>query len=129
LYRVDNFKGFTNFLGLLYSKGLVNSFVINDCITRLVNLIYNTTWGQTESENVYEGYRRILNNTLKAIEKKTEYKDTDLKFVNQLMKIHHEITEKNKSSSKLRRFTMMYHGESEKRLQKLITVVENSIKA
>ncbi len=129
LYRVDNFKGFTNFLGLLYSKGLVNNFVINDCITRLVNLIYNTTWGQTESENVYEGYRRILNNTLKAIEKRTEFKEADLKFLQQLMKVHQDITEKNKSSSKLRRFTMMYHAENEKRLQKLITQVENNIKA
>ena len=94
-------------------------FVINDCITRLVNLIYNTTWGQTESENVYEGYRRILNNTLKAIEKRTEFKELDLKFLQQLMKVHQDITEKNKSSSKLRRFTMMYHDESEKKLNKL----------
>jgi hypothetical protein len=120
LYRVDNFKGFTNFLGLLYSKGLLNSFVINDCIGRLINLIYGTTWGQTESENVYEGYRRILNNVLKALEKRTEFKENDVKFLNQLMKHHMDITTRNKSSSKLRRFTMMYHAENEKRIQKMV---------
>jgi hypothetical protein len=43
------------------------------------------------------------------------------------MKTQQDITEKNKSSSKLRRFTMMYHGENEKRLQKLITLVESNI--
>lgn len=121
LYRVDNFKGFTNFLGLLYSKGLVNGFVINDCIGRLINLIYGTTWGQTESENVYEGYRRILNNVLKALEKKSELKENDVKFLNNLMKHHLDITERNKSSSKLRRFTMMYHAENEKRIQKMVS--------
>jgi hypothetical protein len=126
LYRVDNFKGFTNFLGLLYSKGLVNSFAINDCIIRLINLIYNTTWGQTESENVYEGYRRILNNVIKTFEKKSELKENEIKFLNQIMKHHQDITTRNKSSSKLRRFTMMYHAENEKKLQKMLSSVEKT---
>jgi hypothetical protein len=121
LYRVDNFKGFTNFLGLLYSKGLVNHFVINDCMNRLVNLIYGSTWGQTESENVYEGYRRIMNNVLKSLEKKSERTDNDNKFIQNLIKLHQEVTNKNKSNSKLRRFTMMYHAENEKRIEKLLS--------
>lgn len=127
LYRVDNFKGFTNFLGLLYSKGLINSFVVADCLSRLVNLIYNTTWGQAESENVYEGYRRIMNNTLKHIETKNlkELKETDKKFIHQLQKIHTEIQTKNVSASKLRRFTMMYHDENDKRIQKIIQAMDN----
>jgi hypothetical protein len=127
LYRVDNFKGFTNFLGLLYSKGLINSFVVADCLSRLVNLIYNTSWGQAESENVYEGYRRIMNNTLKHIETKNlkELKDTDKKFIHQLQKIHSEIQTKNVSASKLRRFTMMYHDENDKRIQKIIQAMDN----
>jgi hypothetical protein len=122
LYRVDNFKGFTNFLGLLYAKGLINSFAINDCLTRLVKLIYDTTWGQAESENVYEGFRRIMNNIIKHFESKNpkDLKDTDKKFLQQLQKIHVDIQARNKSSSKLRRFTMMYHDENEKKIQKLI---------
>ncbi len=122
LYRVDNFKGFTNFLGLLYAKGLINSFAINDCLTRLVKLIYDTTWGQAESENVYEGFRRIMNNIIKHFEGKNpkDFKDTDKKFLQQLQKIHVDIQTRNKSSSKLRRFTMMYHDENEKKIQKLL---------
>jgi hypothetical protein len=122
LYRVDNFKGFTNFLGLLYSKGLINSGVVSTCLQRLVTLIYNTTWGQTESENVYEGYRRIINNLLKSLESKSkeEFKENDMKFLLQIQTIHAEIQTKNKSASKLRRFTMMYHEENDKRIQKLI---------
>jgi hypothetical protein len=127
LYRVDNFKGFTNFLGLLYSKGLINNFVVADCLSRLVNLIYNTTWGQAESENVYEGYRRIMNNTLKHIETKNlkELKDTDKKFIHQLQKFHSEIQTKNVTASKLRRFTMMYHDENDKRIQKIIQSMDS----
>ncbi len=122
LYRVDNFKGFTNFLGLLYAKGLINSFAINDCLTRLVKLIYDTTWGQAESENVYEGFRRIMNNIIKHFESKNpkDLKETDKKFLQQLHKIHVDIQTRNKSSSKLRRFTMMYHDENEKKIQKLL---------
>ena len=124
LYRVDNFKGFTNFLGILYSKGLINSFVVYDCLNRLVNLIYGTTWGQTECENVSEGYRRILNHAIKTLEKKSELKENDVKFLTQLIKTHQEIHTKNASSSKLRRFTMMYHEENSKKLQKLLSSVK-----
>jgi hypothetical protein len=122
LYRVDNFKGFTNFLGLLYSKGLINSSVVTTCLQRLVTLIYNTSWGQTESENVYEGYRRIINNLLKSLEGKSkeDFKENDMKFLLQIQTIHSEIQTKNKTASKLRRFTMMYHDENDKRIQKLI---------
>jgi hypothetical protein len=122
LYRVDNFKGFTNFLGLLFAKGLINSFAINDCMTRLVKLIYDTAWGQTESENVYEGFRRIMNNIIKHFESKNpkDFKESDKKFLQQLQKIHQDIQTKNKTSSKLRRFTMMYHDENDKKIQKLL---------
>lgn len=124
LYRVDNFKGFTNFLGILNSKCLINNFVINDCIVRLINLIFNTSWGQIESENVYEGYRRIFNNIIKSLEKKTEFNDNDIKFINKILENHIDITNRNKIINKLRRFTMMCHTENEKRIQKLV----NSIK-
>jgi hypothetical protein len=122
LYRVDNFKGFTNFLGLLFAKGLINSFAINDCLTRLVKLIYDTAWGQAESENVYEGFRRIMNNVIKHYESKnpSELKESDKKFLHLLQKTHVDIQNHNKSSSKLRRFTMMYHDENEKKIQKLL---------
>jgi len=118
-YRVDNFKGFTNFIGLLYSKGLLNAKVIHTCLTKIKDLIFNTTWGQNECENAYEGYRKILNHVSVSLEKKTEFNDSDKKFISVLYDLHEEIKMKNKSSSKLRRFTMMYHEESEKKIVKL----------
>jgi len=118
-YRVDNFKGFTNFLGLLYSRGLINAKVLHSCMTKVVSLIFDTTWGATECENAYEGYRKMLNHVITTFEKKSEITDTDKKFLNALSELHEEIKTKNKASSKLRRFTMMYHEESEKKLNKI----------
>lgn len=118
-YRVDNFKGFTNLLGLLYSHGLINGKVLHTCMVKIISLIFDTTWGATECENAYEGYRKTLNHVIGSFEKKTEFNDSDKKFINALCDLHEEIKTKNKSSSKLRRFTMMYHDESEKKLLKL----------
>jgi len=118
-YRVDNFKGFTNFLGLLYSRGIITAKVLFTCMTKVIGLIYDTTWGPTECENAYEGYRKMLNHTITTFEKKSEFTDSDKKFLGFLWDLHEEIKTKNKSTSKLRRFTMMYHDESEKKLCKL----------
>jgi hypothetical protein len=118
-YRVDNFKGFTNFLGLLYSRGLINAKVLHTCMSKVIGLIFDTTWGSTECENAYEGYRKMLNHVISTFEKKSEYTDSDKKFLSALTELHEEIKTKNKSSSKLRRFTMMNHDENEKKLTKL----------
>jgi len=118
-YRVDNFKGFTNFLGLLYSRGLINGKVLHTCMTKVVSLIFDTTWGTTECENAYEGYRKMLNHVILTFEKKLEFTESDKKFFDTLSNFHEEIKTKNKAQSKLRRFTMMYHDESEKKLNKL----------
>jgi len=118
-YRVDNFKGFTNFLGLLYSRGLINGKVLHTCMIKVISLIFDTTWGATECENAYEGYRKMLNHVIGTFEKKSDFNDSDKKFLCALWDLHEEIKTKNKSSSKLRRFTMMYHDESEKKLFKL----------
>jgi hypothetical protein len=118
-YRVDNFKGFTNFLGLLYSRGIINGKVLHTCMTKVVGLIFSTTWGATECENAYEGYRKMLNHVILTFEKKAEYTESDKKFIDALIISHEEIKTKNKTHSKLRRFTMMYHDESEKKLTKL----------
>lgn len=118
-YRVDNFKGFTNFIGLLYSCGLINGKVLHTCMIKVISLIFDTTWGAIECENAYEGYRKMLNHVITTFEKKSEFNDSDKKFIFALMELHDQIKTKNKLSSKLRRFTMMYHDESEKKLTKL----------
>jgi hypothetical protein len=61
----------------------------------------------------------MLNHVIGTFEKKTELNDSDKKFISAVTDLHEEIKTKNKSSSKLRRFTMMYHDESEKKLTKL----------
>lgn len=119
-YRVDNFKGFTNFLGLLYSYGLINGKVLHSCMVKVISLIYDTTWGTTECENAYDGYRKMLNHVIGTFEKKLNFNDSDKKFIDALWKLHEEIKTKNMSMSKLRRFTMMYHDESEKKMAKLL---------
>ena len=71
------------------------------------------------NKNAYDGYRKMLNNIITTLEKKTEYTETDKKFISALFDLHEEIKTKNKTLTKLRRFTMMYHDESEKKLTKL----------
>lgn len=117
-YRVDNYKGFTNFLGLLYAKNLLSYKVIVKCLEKVIALIYHDNWGQSEAENAYDGYKNIVKHCVDSLEKDSN-NDNAKGFIIELVKLQQLIKTNNGKNSKLRRFTMMYHDELDKRINKL----------
>ena len=117
-YRVDNYKGFTNFLGLLYSKNLLSYKVIVTCLDKIINMIFHANWGQSEAENAYDGYKNVVKHCVDALER-DHSSDNSKAFIKDLTNMHQLIKTNNSKNSKLRRFTMMYHDELEKRITKL----------
>jgi hypothetical protein len=59
-YRVDNYKGFCNLLGLLFQRKIVSQKIITGCLSSIRDLIFTSGWGQLECENVYDGYKKVL---------------------------------------------------------------------
>jgi|LakMenEpi02Apr12_1017379.scaffolds.fasta_scaffold01730_1 hypothetical protein len=119
-YRVDNFKGFINFLGLLFNRDILSHKITISCITKLKDLMFNIEWGQIESENIHDGYIKFLNQILITYEKKIKKQSTDLSYLESLEKIHIEISNLNDKYKKLRKFPMLIHKELENRFKKLV---------
>jgi hypothetical protein len=115
-YRVDNYKGFCNFLGLLFQRKIIAGKIIVGCLSSIRDLIFNSEWGQLECENVYDGYKKLV---YKIISTNTDVYDT--KFINEVIKIHVDVKDKNEMTNKLRKFTMMVHKDIDSKLTKLKT--------
>lgn len=119
-YRVDNFKGFMNFLGVLFRKNIISNKIISNCLDKLVKLMYYETWGQAEAENVYDGYKRLLYNVYLHYKKSEVKNKSDKEFIEVILKIHSTIKTQNDANNKLRKFTMMSHKDLETKINKLI---------
>ena len=121
-YRVDNFKGFMNFLGILFCTHILSHKIVNLCITKLRDLM-NTpqwnSWGQAECENVYDGYRRLVHHVFVNYSKK-QLEDSDKEFIKSILTIHNSVKEINDKLNKLRKFTMMAHKDLENKLSKFV---------
>jgi len=127
MYRVDHFKGFMNLLGLLFSRGLLSHKITLSCACKLKDLIFKSEWGQQECDNVFNGYKRMINQILTMHEKK--YKEIDansraksVEYLKSLQTIHNDIDNKNKEKPKLRKYTMLAHKDMAERLHKIINV-------
>lgn len=123
-YRVDNYKGFMNFLSILFEKGIVSQKIIYYCINKIKDFTFTSQWeklGQNECENTYEGYRRILYKVAQVYSKKNqENQENDKSFIKALIEIHNLMKSQNDKLNKLRKFTMMAHKDLETKLNKLI---------
>ena len=121
-YRVDNFKGFMNFMGILFCTHILSHKIVNLCITKLRDLM-NTpqwnSWGQAECENVYDGYRRLVHYVFVNYSKK-QLEDNDKEFIKSILAIHNSVKEINDKLNKLRKFTMMAHKDLENKLTKFV---------
>lgn len=124
-YRVDNFNGFMNFLGLLFNRGVVSHTIIYSCLQTLKTLMFNESWGTVETENVFNGYSKLITQIL-AISEKKNVKRThiDITYVNKVKDLHWEIKTLNDKYSKLKKFNMMSHDKMNTRLGKLLAFVE-----
>jgi len=120
-YRVDNYKGFMNFLGILFEKHIISHKIIYSCLTRIKELMSTkqwSEWGQNECENMYEGYRRVLYHVYNMYNKKT-LTDNDKDFIKTILTVHNDVKVQNDKLNKLRKFTMMAHKDLETKLSKL----------
>lgn len=129
-YRVDNFKGFMNFLGLLFNRGIISHEIIYSCLSNLKDLIFIDSWGQNESENVFDGYTKLVGQILAISEKKSVRRThVDVDYVTKVRTLHADIKSKNEAKPKLRKFAMLSHKDIDIRLGKLITHIGKSLKA
>lgn len=122
MYRVDHFKGFMNFLGLLFNRGLLSHKITQWCLTKLRDLIFKSNWGQVECDNVYDGYKRFLNQILMYHErrmKETERSKAQ-EYLRTVQGVHKEIEARNKETPKLKKLVMMAHNELDERLRRLV---------
>jgi hypothetical protein len=122
-YRVDNFKGFMNFLGLLFCAHILSHKIVNLCLSKLRDLMttkYWSEWGQSECENVYDGYKKLVHYVVVNYNKTSELKDSDKEFIKSVLSIHNNVKEINEKTNKLRKFTMMAHKDLENKLSKLV---------
>lgn len=120
-YRVDNYKGFMNFMGILFNKNVVSHKIIMTCILKIKELMYTQQWvqcEQNECENVYEGYRLLLNK-IYSMYTKTKLSEQEKEFVKNILVLHNDIRTQNEKLNKLRKFTMMSHKDLEMKLNKL----------
>uniref|UniRef100_A0A6C0EA58 MIF4G domain-containing protein n=1 Tax=viral metagenome TaxID=1070528 RepID=A0A6C0EA58_9ZZZZ len=119
-YRVDNFKGFMNFIGLLFNRNIIGQYAISSCLNQLKDLIFNEKWGTDEATNVFNGYIKLIKQVLAIAEKKYIVKTSiEKEFYDSIRKIHSDLKVKNAKTNKLGRFMMLTHTDLENRLDKL----------
>lgn len=122
-YRVDNYKGFMNFIGILFNKNIISHKIILSCVIKINELMYTPQWAQweqNECENIYDGYRLLLNR-IYSFFSKTNLSEQKKEFIKNILTVHNNISVQNeKFTKKLRKFTMMSHKDLEMKLNKLI---------
>ena len=113
-HRVDNFKGFMNFLGLLHNNQIISGEIILSCLELLKKLIYKSSWGEFECTNVFIGYDRLLNQLSFGILNNLEEYNSD--YIDNIIKITESFKEENIKNEKLRRIPMLTHSNILKKL-------------
>jgi hypothetical protein len=121
-YRVDNYKGYMNFLGILFEKHILSHKIVYFCLNKIKNFMFTEQWGklgQNECENTYEGYRRVLYKIVNIYLKNSQL-NNDKSFIKSILEIHNEVKKQNEKLNKLRKFTMMAHKDLENKLEKIL---------
>lgn len=122
--RVDNFKGFVNFIGLLFNCSIISHNIVLSCLTSLKDLMMYDKWGQVESENIFDGYTKLITQILAVGEKKNIRRNTlDINYLNKVISVHADIKKNNDIKPKLRKFSMLAHKDLDSRLNKLINLI------
>ena len=127
-YRVDNFKGFMNFIGLLFNRGIISHGIIIKCLGVLKDLIFVESWGAYESENAFDGYIKLVTQILAITEKKTSKRThIDVEYISQVKIIHSDLKTKNDLKQRLRKFSMLTHRDIDSRLVKMTSILEKKL--
>jgi hypothetical protein len=76
-------------------------------------------WGQTECENIYDGYKKLILYVASSYTNKKDLNDSDKEYIKSVLENHNKIKEQNEKLNKLRKFTMMAHKDIENKLVKM----------
>ena len=115
-HRVDNYKGFMNFIGLLYNRNILSGKIIIVCLLGIKKLIFESDWSESESENLFSGYDRLASQLIFNL---TQTKGKDADMLSALIKITEAIGSENEKNTKLRRIPMLTHENLLKDLYKI----------
>jgi hypothetical protein len=121
-YRVDSYKGFMNFVGLLFTNRMLSHKIILSCLNKVKDLMMSkdwSGWGQTECENIYDGYKKLILYVASSYTNKKDLNDSDKEYIKSVLENHNKIKEQNEKLNKLRKFTMMAHKDIENKLVKM----------
>jgi hypothetical protein len=117
LYRVDNFKGYMNFIGLLFRKKLISQKIVNLCLISLRDLFLNDIKTQEEAHNIFMAYERLVNQIL------THYQsgatEEVKQFIEEIKKIHLQLTENN-NKNRFKRFGLVTHEKILEKINKIL---------
>lgn len=103
-HRVDNYKGFMNFIGLLYNRHILSNKIVVLCLLKIKKLIYESDWSKAESENLFGGYEKLILQLMYGVRKG---KGKSKELLPALIKITKSIEVDNKTNTKLRVIPML----------------------
>jgi hypothetical protein len=71
--RINNYKGLTNMIGLLYISDLFPAKIILSCLTTIKKLVIQSNLSQEECDNYYSGYDRLITHLISRFEVKNPH--------------------------------------------------------
>lgn len=99
-HRIQNYKGFMNFMGLLYKKNIIKDKIIFVCMSSIINFIFDGKINKYECDNFIGGYIRLLNQILLSIDYNND--DNDNKsFIKSVLELSNIVIEKNIKNEKI----------------------------
>ena len=106
-HRVDNYKGFMNFLGVLYIRGIMTEKIIEQCLKSCSELVRNQKKTIDETTNVFTGYERLLTKVLDHLEK-----NPNAELLEKIREYHSAILMR----PNLKKFTQITHKKLQDRI-------------
>ena len=94
-HRIENYKGFMNFMGLLYKKKIIKDKIIFVCMSSVINSIFDGKIKKYECDNLLNGYIRVLNQILLTDD------DDNKSFISSIIELSNIIIEKNSKNEKI----------------------------
>lgn len=115
-YRVDNFKGFMNFIGILFKKNIISSKIILICINSLYNLIISKNKTLDETHNIFMAYERIINQIIIGYNKKII---KDFSVLTNIKEIHDKMIANNNKNN-FKKYGLITHEQITETINKLL---------
>jgi hypothetical protein len=115
-HRIENYKGFMNFMGLLYKKKIIKDKIIFVCMSSVINSIFDGKIKKYECDNLLSGYNRVLNQILLTND------DDNKSFISSIIELSNIIIEKNSKNEKISNINILSLKNNIDKLSKKIEI-------